>query len=243
MLRRSILGAPRPRARSRPTRSASSIAEGGARGCVRPRGSSPSWPSHHSCHHHWRTRSALRPTLAPGGDRRGPFAAIPNRGFFFGSGGGGNDGEDGGAGGKKGGDDEEEKKKKGDEGDGKDEDKEGDKEETPAASLKNSSRFKPPPGSSSASTVLPAPRLGFGDQAPRYPHLMALPISPAPVFPGVLTPITITDAVSSSECTFFMMLGWLIGGGGREPCVTQVTGKKKSATANYQESRATKCVT
>ena len=36
-------------------------------------------------------------------------------------------------------------------------------------------------------------RLGFGDQAPRYPHLLALPVTRGPVFPGVLTPLTLTD--------------------------------------------------
>ena len=43
--------------------------------------------------------------------------------------------------------------------------------------------------------MLPASssRLGFGDQAPKYPHLLALPIARAPVFPGILTPLTVTD--------------------------------------------------
>lgn len=45
---------------------------------------------------------------------------------------------------------------------------------------------------------LPASRLGFGDQAPRYPHLMALPLVRT-VFPGVPTHVTVTDPVSPNE--------------------------------------------
>ncbi|KAL7552257.1 hypothetical protein ACHAWF_015528 [Thalassiosira exigua] len=70
----------------------------------------------------------------------------------------------------------------------------------PSSSLNNSSKHKKASrtlsasvGSSSGNVLLPASRLGFGDQAPRYPHLMALPVTRGPVFPGVLTPITITD--------------------------------------------------
>mmetsp|Transcript_11200 Transcript_11200/g.21770 ORF Transcript_11200/g.21770 Transcript_11200/m.21770 type:complete len:1063 (-) Transcript_11200:1033-4221(-) len=48
-------------------------------------------------------------------------------------------------------------------------------------------------GSASHNNVwLPASRLGFGDQAPRYPHLMALPLVRT-VFPGVPTHVTVTD--------------------------------------------------
>ncbi len=45
---------------------------------------------------------------------------------------------------------------------------------------------------------LPASRLGFGDQAPRYPHLMALPLVRT-VFPGVPTHVTVTDPVSPNK--------------------------------------------
>ena len=49
-------------------------------------------------------------------------------------------------------------------------------------------------GPISSEVMLPASsRLGFGDQAPKYPHLLALPIARAPVFPGILTPLTVTD--------------------------------------------------
>ncbi|KAL7543305.1 hypothetical protein ACHAXR_012631, partial [Thalassiosira sp. AJA248-18] len=69
-------------------------------------------------------------------------------------------------------------------------------ESEPSPSLNNSSKYKKSStvsGHSSSNVLLPASRLGFGDQAPRYPHLMSLPVIRGPVFPGVLTPITITD--------------------------------------------------
>ena len=63
----------------------------------------------------------------------------------------------------------------------------------PSPSLNNSSKYKRSTrskislGNSTPSNVLlPAHRLGFGDQAPRYPHLLALPVVRGPVFPGVL---------------------------------------------------------
>lgn len=43
--------------------------------------------------------------------------------------------------------------------------------------------------------ALPA-RLGFGDEAPRYPHLTALPLTNRPLFPGIVTSVTITDEVT-----------------------------------------------
>lgn len=46
--------------------------------------------------------------------------------------------------------------------------------------------------SASGSYIMPA-RLGFGDEAPRYPHLTALPIINRPLFPGIVTSVTITD--------------------------------------------------
>jgi len=68
-----------------------------------------------------------------------------------------------------------------------------------SATLNNSSKYKKSrsrsgySSSGNSNVLLPASRLGFGDQAPRYPHLMAMPILSRPVFPGVLTPLTITD--------------------------------------------------
>lgn len=118
--------------------------------------------------------------------------------FFFGSGGNDdNDGDD-----KKGGDSkkkqEEAKEEKKDDSNNGDEAEPADKAEQ-SASLNNSSKYKKSrtgsgySSSGSSNVLLPASRLGFGDQAPRYPHLMAIPILSRPVFPGVLTPLTITD--------------------------------------------------
>lgn len=36
-------------------------------------------------------------------------------------------------------------------------------------------------------------RPGFGDEAPRMPHVLALPVTNRPLFPGVITPITLTE--------------------------------------------------
>ena len=36
-------------------------------------------------------------------------------------------------------------------------------------------------------------RLGFGDEAPRYPHLTALPVISRPLFPGIVTSVTVSD--------------------------------------------------
>ena len=44
----------------------------------------------------------------------------------------------------------------------------------------------------SSPSTLPT-RLGFGDEAPRYPHLTALPLISRPLFPGIVTSVTITD--------------------------------------------------
>ena len=140
---------------------------------------------------------------------------IQSRCFFFG-GGSDDDGDDG----------KNSKKKKKEDKDGKkeeekdDDDKIDDNENSEPSSsddestnnsdesspsLDNSARYKSDGGGSMAidgsssknsNIYLPASRLGFGDQAPRYPHLMALPITKAPIFPGVLTPITISDQVS-----------------------------------------------
>ena len=138
-----------------------------------------------------------------------------NRSFFF-SGGSDNDSSD---------DGNDDKKKKKDDKDDKKDDKEDkdnkqdDKDESdtdnpssePSPSLNNSARYKSSSSdayirsSSPSNVLLPASRLGFGDQAPRYPHIMALPVVRGPVFPGVLTPITISDKVQRSIhmiCTF-----------------------------------------
>eukprot|EP00568_Trieres_chinensis_P005034 CAMPEP_0183299092 /NCGR_PEP_ID=MMETSP0160_2-20130417/5907_1 /TAXON_ID=2839 ORGANISM="Odontella Sinensis, Strain Grunow 1884" /NCGR_SAMPLE_ID=MMETSP0160_2 /ASSEMBLY_ACC=CAM_ASM_000250 /LENGTH=937 /DNA_ID=CAMNT_0025461261 /DNA_START=30 /DNA_END=2843 /DNA_ORIENTATION=+ len=36
-------------------------------------------------------------------------------------------------------------------------------------------------------------RMGFGDEAPKYPHLIGLPVTTRPLFPGVLSSVTLTD--------------------------------------------------
>jgi len=41
-------------------------------------------------------------------------------------------------------------------------------------------------------TIVPS-KVGIGDEAPRMPHVMALPVINRPLFPGVITPITITE--------------------------------------------------
>ena len=41
-------------------------------------------------------------------------------------------------------------------------------------------------------TYVPS-RLGFGDESPRYPHLIGLPVTHRPVFPGLITTVNITD--------------------------------------------------
>lgn len=44
----------------------------------------------------------------------------------------------------------------------------------------------------SSASSLPT-RIGFGDEAPRYPHLTALPVINKPLFPGIITSVTVTD--------------------------------------------------
>ena len=47
--------------------------------------------------------------------------------------------------------------------------------------------------SSSSSDSSQPTKLGFGEEAPRYPHLLALPIVSKPFFPGVVSTVTLTD--------------------------------------------------
>ncbi|KAL7514705.1 hypothetical protein ACHAXN_012087 [Cyclotella atomus] len=115
-----------------------------------------------------------------------------NRCFFFGS--AGNDDDDSKKGGDK--DKKDESKEKKDDEDRKSSSDEQEPDKEPSATLNNSSRYSrtsPRHGGGNLNVLLPASRLGFGDQAPRYPHLMALPVIRGPVFPGVLTPVTVTD--------------------------------------------------
>lgn len=120
------------------------------------------------------------------------FQISQNRYFFFG--GSGNDDDDNN---KKGDKDKKDEKPKEKEDDNNAADETEDNKQ-PSATLDNSSKYNKssPRYGGSPNVMLPASRLGFGDQAPRYPHLMALPVIRGPVFPGVLTPITVTDKVS-----------------------------------------------
>jgi ATP-dependent Lon protease len=42
-------------------------------------------------------------------------------------------------------------------------------------------------------SIAPTSKLGFGEDAPRTPHVMALPVINRPLFPGVVTSVTLTD--------------------------------------------------
>jgi len=59
------------------------------------------------------------------------------------------------------------------------------KKDDDTASTKSSS-------SSGGSSLTPSP-FGFGDNAPRYPHLTGLPVVSRPLFPGSVTSVNITD--------------------------------------------------
>ena len=54
-------------------------------------------------------------------------------------------------------------------------------------------------GDSSTVQVISPSRLGFGDDAPRYPHLTALPVLSRPLFPGIVTSVTLTDPTTISK--------------------------------------------
>jgi len=57
-----------------------------------------------------------------------------------------------------------------------------DSDSPPSPTLNNSARYKT--SDTRSNVLVPTTRLGFGDQAPRYPHLTALPVTRGPVFPG-----------------------------------------------------------
>ena len=164
-----------------------------------------------------------------------------NRSFFF-SGGSDNDSSDDGND-KKNDKDKNEKKDDKEDKDNKDDDKdESDTDNSssePSPSLNNSARYKSSSSdayirSSPSNVLLPASRLGFGDQAPRYPHMMALPVVRGPVFPGVLTPITISDKVRYIN-TYDMSLFTL--GFFSNPNPNFYTHTHKYYTENYSSSR------
>ena len=39
-------------------------------------------------------------------------------------------------------------------------------------------------------------KIGFGDEAPRFPHVLALPVISRPLFPGVVTSVTLTESAT-----------------------------------------------
>ena len=65
----------------------------------------------------------------------------------------------------------------------------------------------------SSSSNMPA-RLGFGDEAPRYPHLTALPVIHRPLFPGIVTSVTVTDETTIQQLEQICNTKRVIGGGG-----------------------------
>ncbi|KAL7465141.1 hypothetical protein ACHAXS_005469 [Conticribra weissflogii] len=125
-----------------------------------------------------------------------------HRYFFFGSGSSGDDDDDD----KKNNQDKEKGKEKGKEAKDKNNGEQSNENETKAPGPSDDHEKKEESkenqstranyfskGSTTHNNIwLPASRLGFGDQAPRYPHLMALPLVRT-VFPGVPTHVTVTD--------------------------------------------------
>ena len=65
------------------------------------------------------------------------------------------------------------------------------KGEKPISAEEKSANESSEPVVSSSSSALS--RVGFGDEAPRYPHLTALPVISKPLFPGIVTSITVSD--------------------------------------------------
>jgi len=107
------------------------------------------------------------------------------RSFF--SFGGGNKGDDDssnkGDGSDKKGDDSD---KKGDD-DNNDDNNSSDTNSTTTTSTTSSS------SSAVSSAMIPSTKLKYGDDAPRYPHTLALPLVSRPLFPGVFTSVTVSD--------------------------------------------------
>jgi hypothetical protein len=199
MLRRTLLSHPNARSFSSSTLSADENAAGRLRFYSR-RATLLGTNLTTSLGLHERFPSKL-PCLNRGNHFHNDVRYTQHRCFFFGSDGSGNNGNNSD-------DDNDDKKGKSENGktgeEKKEDDESGSKEDgtkgeedansddsIPSPSLNNSSKYKnsthSQPSSSLPSNVLvPASRLGFGDQAPRYPHLLALPVIRGPVFPGVL---------------------------------------------------------
>ena len=67
-------------------------------------------------------------------------------------------------------------------------------------------------GGVDSSSNMPA-RLGFGDEAPRYPHLTALPVIHRPLFPGIVTSVTVTDETTIQQLEQICNTKRVVGGG------------------------------
>jgi Lon-like ATP-dependent protease len=53
--------------------------------------------------------------------------------------------------------------------------------------------FSPKNGGGYQSPVVVPSKVGYGDEAPRMPHVLALPVTNRPLFPGVMTSVTLTE--------------------------------------------------
>ena len=125
--------------------------------------------------------------------RRAPFS----RSFFsFGGSQGGKDGDDDGK-----------------SGNGDDDKKDDDKDKDNSSDSSKDTTSGKINTTSLSSAIAPTTKLKYGDDAPRYPHTLALPLVSRPLFPGVFTSVTISDSVSfflspwtRKVLVFFIML-------------------------------------
>ena len=133
-------------------------------------------------------------------------ASYPIRSFFFSGKGDDGDSNNGKGGGGKKGDDEggDKSKKSGAEPTGADDAKPNAKSSKVTKTFLGGTSSSSPSSSDASDTggssgngarigVTPPTKLGFGEEAPRYPHLLALPIVSKPFFPGVVSTVTLTD--------------------------------------------------
>ena len=65
-------------------------------------------------------------------------------------------------------------------------------DETHKTSSSSSSSSSSSTTTTATDSIVPS-RLGFGDESPRYPHLVGLPVTHRPVFPGLITSVNVTD--------------------------------------------------
>lgn len=81
-------------------------------------------------------------------------------------------------------------------GDKKDDDKDKDKDKDNSTDSSTDTTSGSINTTSLSRAIAPSTKLKYGDDAPRYPHTLALPLVSRPLFPGVFTSVTISDAVS-----------------------------------------------